>query len=347
LRSENTVVNVSTHLNFSGLLPPRRAEKTKKRDGMTEIEKLLTADPPFLTDGGFETWLFFQKGFEAPEFAALVLMDDDAARQAMRRYFDEFLEMAQKANTGFVLDTNTWRGCLEWASKLNKTTEDMLRLTADAVDFAKEIRSRWASQVSPIIINGVVGPAGDGYEPGSVPSSDVAQDLHRPQIRALAQSGVDMISAITMTNVNEATAIARAATQENLPVVVSFTVEADGSLPTGEPLGNAISAVDAATNNAPIYYMVNCAHPDHFRDVVAQGLGWVDRVGGVRANASRLSHAELDEAEILDEGDPEEFGSLHADLAPLLPNLRVVGGCCGTDHRHVACVSHHIHNVVT
>lgn len=314
---------------------------------MTEVEKLLSADPPFLTDGGFETWLFFQMGFEAPEFAALVLMDDNAARQAMRRYFDDFLEMAQKANTGFVLDTNTWRGCLEWASKLNKTTEDMLRLTADAVDFAKEIRGHWASQVSPIIINGVVGPAGDGYEPGSVPSSDVAKNLHLPQVRALAQSGVDMISAITMTNVNEAAAITRAATQEKLPVVVSFTVETDGRLPTGELLGDAITAVDSVTNNAPIYYMVNCAHPDHFRDVVAQGSGWVDRLGGVRANASRLSHAELDEAKTLDDGDPEEFGTLHAELVPLLPNLRVVGGCCGTDHRHVGRVSHHLHKAAT
>ncbi len=314
---------------------------------MTDIEKLLTAKRTFLTDGGFETWLFFQKGFNAPEFAAIVLMDDDDARRAMHQYFDEFLAMAQKAQTGFVLDTNTWRGCLAWAPKLKISKEDMLRLNGDAVGFAKEIRNNWAQKVSPILLNGVVGPAGDGYQPGKVPSYAVARDMHRPQVQALAQSGVDMISAITMTNINEATAIAQTAQEEGVPVVVSFTVETDGRLPTGDSLGQAISAVDAATDRTPIYYMVNCAHPSHFRDAIAQGSGWVERIGAVRANASRLSHAELDEADELDDGDPEEFGTLHAELAPLLPNLRVVGGCCGTDHRHVACVSHHLHNVVT
>ena len=110
-------------------------------------------------------------------------------------------------------------------------------------------------------------------------------------------------------------------------------------IPTGEPLGEAVDRVDAVTGNAPIYYTVNCAHPDHFRNSIEAGEDWVGRIGGVRANASRLSHAELDVADSLDDGDPEEFGALHSELVDLLPNLRVVGGCCGTDHRHVGCVS--------
>ena len=310
---------------------------------MTAVERLLRTTRPFLTDGGFETWLFFQQGFEAPEFAAIVLMDDDAARKAMRRYFDGFLKMAAAAQTGFVLDTNTWRGCPHWGPKLDRPATEMLRLSSDAVNFAKEIRAEWQSRVSPVLVNGVVGPVGDGYAPGTVPKVSLARDMHRPQIKTFARGGVDMVSAITITNTSEAIGITQAAMEESLPVVVSFTVETDGRLPTGEPLGDAIHAVDEATDSAPIYYMVNCAHPDHFRDVIANGAGWVTRIGGVRANASRLSHAELDGAETLDEGDPAEFGDLHADLVGLLPNLRVVGGCCGTDHRHVGCVSQHLH----
>lgn len=310
---------------------------------MSDVEKLQRTDRPFLTDGGFETWLFFQRGFEAPEFAAIVLMDDDDARAAMRRYFDAFLKMAAAARTGFVLDTNTWRGCTRWGPKLNKPTTEMLRLTVDAVSFAKEIRTHWQSRVSPILINGVVGPAEDAYAPGEVTVAAEARDLHRPQIISLARTGVDMISAITMTNTGEAIGITQAATEERLPVVISFTVETDGCLPTGETLGEAIDRVDVVTGKAPIYYMVNCAHPDHFRSAIATGADWVSRIGGVRANASRSSHAELDVAETLDDGDPEEFGALHSDLAELLPNLRVVGGCCGTDHRHVGCVSKHLH----
>jgi homocysteine S-methyltransferase len=167
--------------------------------------------------------------------------------------------------------------------------------------------------------------------------------MHLPQIATFAQSGVDMVSAITMTNTGEAIGVTQAAMEKRLPVVISFTVETDGRLPTGEMLGDAIHAVDAATNSAPLYYMVNCAHPDHFRQPIETVTDWVRRIGGVRANASRLSHAELDVAERLDDGNPIEFGHLHADLTRYLPNLRVFGGCCGTDHRHIGCVSGHLH----
>lgn len=309
---------------------------------MSYVETLLGTDQPFLTDGGFETWLFFQQGFEAPEFAAIVLMNDEGARQAMHRYFDGFLTMAASARTGFVLDTNTWRGCTGWGPALDKSASEMLRLTMDAVYFAKELRNGWGSRVSPILLNGVVGPAGDGYAPGEVPDVGLAREMHRPQIDCFAHEGVDMVSATTMTNTSEAIGITQVAVDVGLPVVVSFTVETDGSLPTGEPLGEAIDRVDAATGHAPIYYMVNCAHPDHFLDALKTGEDWVGRIGGIRANASRLSHAELDLAEHLDDGDPEEFGTLYSKISDLLPNLLVVGGCCGTDHRHVGCVSNHL-----
>ncbi len=305
---------------------------------MSQFEQLMGASRPYLTDGGMETWLFFQQGFEAPEFAAIVLLDDERAREALRRYFAGFLELAQTQNTGFVLDTDTWRGCLEWAPKLGVSKDKLLELNADAVKFAKSIREEWADRVSPILVNGVVGPAGDGYRPGALPSATEAEAIHTPQIRVFAEEGVDMISAITMTNIGEATGIARAAKAAGLPVVISFTVETDGRLPTGDKLGEAIQAVDAATDGVPAYYMVNCAHPDHFRDAIANGEAWTNRIGGVRANASRLSHEELDVAEELDQGDPKEFGHLHGKLAQMLPSLKVFGGCCGTDLRHVGCV---------
>lgn len=313
---------------------------------MTAIENLLRAERPYLTDGGMETWLFFQQGFEVPEFAAILLMDDDRARQALRGYFNDFLVMAEKARTGFVLDTNSWRGCVEWAPKLGISADELLRLSGEAANFAQSLRSEWAGRVSDIILNGVVGPAGDGYAPGRLPTIAQAQEMHHPQVRTLARAGVDMISAITMTNIAEAIGVVRAAAAENLPVVVSFTVETDGRLPTGDMLDEAIAAVDEATGSRPAYYMVNCAHPDHFRDALASGASWTGRIGGLRANASRLSHEELDQSETLDEGDPEEFGLLYRQLEHFLPNLRVVGGCCGTDHRHIQCASRHLHGEV-
>jgi homocysteine S-methyltransferase len=313
---------------------------------MTQIEVLLSAKRPFLADGGLETSLFFIDGFEAPEFAAIVLQDDPAAREAIKRYFGRFLATAERAGAGFILDTNTWRGCVGWASKLGRSAEDLIRLSRDAVAFAKDIRSDWQDRVPHILVNGVVGPSGDGYAPEAALEPEIAEMLHTPQILAFAEEGVDMVSAITMTHVGEAVGIVRAAQAAGLPAVVSFTVEIDGRLPTGSSIGEAIAATDAATGGAPLYYMVNCAHPDHFRSAFEAQEAWVSRIGGLRANASRMSHAELDSAEDLDDGDPIEFGTLYADLAKLIPNLRVVGGCCGTDHRHVGWVSHHLHSDV-
>lgn len=310
---------------------------------MSRIDELMSTRRPFLTDGGLETSLFFIEGFEAPEFAAIVLMEDPAARAALERYFRHFLAAAEQSGTGFVLDTNTWRGCTSWAPKLGRSADDLLRLSRDAAIFARDLRARWQDRVSPILVNGVIGPAGDGYAPETMLEPKAAQALHAPQITALAQEGVDMISAITMTHPGEATGIARAARAAGLPVVISFTVETDGRLPNGQTIGAAIAETDAATDEAPLYYMLNCAHPDHFAPAIAAREDWISRIGGLRANASRLSHAELDVAEELDDGDPDEFGRLHAELAALIPNLRVVGGCCGTDHRHVTCVSRHLH----
>ena len=310
---------------------------------MRQLDPLMTATRPFLTDGGFETWMLFKEGFDLPEFAAIVLLDDPKARQAMRAYFDRFLSAAAAAETGFVLDTNTWRGGAHWAPKLGRSVEDMMRLNTASVVFAREIRDAWASRVSPILINGVVGPAGDGYAPDRTPDAGESEATHRPQIAALAAAGVDMISAVTITNTPEAIGVARAVSAAGLPSVISFTVETDGRLPTGQTLPEAIAETDAATNDAPAYYMINCAHPDHFAEALATKANWLKRIGGLRANASRLSHAELDAAETLDDGDPAEFGALHGAIAEQMPHLRVYGGCCGTDHRHVGCVSSHIH----
>jgi homocysteine S-methyltransferase len=226
---------------------------------------------------------------------------------------------------------------------LGRTEADLERLNRDAVRFAKGIRERWTNRVSPILLNGVVGPAGDGYSPDTVLDAATAERIHAPQIAILAQEGVDVVSALTMTHVGEAVGIVRAAAAAGLPAVISFTVETDGHLPTGETIGEAVTATDAATDSAPLYYMINCAHPEHFRGALEAQEAWIGRVGGLRANASRLSHAELDVAEELDDGDPTDFGQLHADMVALVPNLRVVGGCCGTDDRHVGCVSHHLH----
>ena len=303
---------------------------------MSVLAQLLTTPEPFLTDGGIETTMIFDEGFDLPHFAAFVLYDSAEGRAALARYFNRYMDIADRAGRGFVLDTATWRANAGWADRLGLSPADVRAINRRAVEAARALRAGRAL-AGRIAINGCIGPADDGYAPGQLLSAEAAQALHRPQIEALAEAGADLATALTMTHVGEATGIARAAAAAGLPVALSFTLETDGRLPDGTGLGEAIAAVDAATGGSPVYYGINCAHPTHFADRLDGD--WVGRIGVIRANASRRSHAELDEAADLDAGDPVEFGALHGQLARRLPQLRLLGGCCGTDHRHVEAVA--------
>jgi len=289
----------------------------------------------FLTDGGMETTLIFHEGFDLPYFAAFDLINSKQGRDALKRYYEPYAALAVSSRTGFILESPTWRASRDWAEKMGYDRQQLAAANQNAITLLREIKHEFEMPDSPFIISGCIGPRGDGYVVGEAMSADQAQAYHREQIRTFAQSEVDLVSAITMTYVDEAIGIVRAAGEFKLPVVISFTTETNGSLPDGMSLREAIEAVDAATNHGPAYYMINCAHPDHFRQALEENAEWVRRIQGVRANASRMSHAELDEAEQLDSGSPEELGKLYAELRHQFPQFNVLGGCCGTDHRHI------------
>lgn len=292
-------------------------------------------DALFVTDAGFETSMLFHKGFDMPYFAFYPMLETDEGRAAMHAYFADFFATARKIDAGYILDTNTWRANPDWARLLGHDLDDLATINKNAVAFANVLRLEYGRGLNALV-NGVVGPRGDGYDPEFVMSAEEAESYHGFQIGIFADARVDLVSALTMTNVPEAVGITRAASDRGLPCVISFTLETDGRLPTGETLAGAITQVDAACVQKPAYFMINCAHPDHFAEVFGDAGDWVQRIRGLRANASRMSHAELDECETLDDGDPTELGTQYADLKGILPNLNVVGGCCGTDHRHIA-----------
>jgi S-methylmethionine-dependent homocysteine/selenocysteine methylase len=293
----------------------------------------------FLTDGGIETCLIFHDGLDLPLFAAFDLLKDDAGTAALRRYFEPYAELARVSGAGFVLESPTWRASPRWASELGYSEAELDAFNRKAIDLMVELRERYASSEAPMVISGCVGPQDDGYDPSELLSADAAQEYHSTQIGTFADTATDMVTAITMTYADEAIGVTRAAQAAGLPAVISFTLETDGRLPSGQALGDAIEQVDRETGRGPAYYMINCAHPTHFEDVLDEGAGWRERIGGLRANASTMSHEELDEAEDLDAGDPADLGARYAALAAKLPNLNVVGGCCGTDHRHVKAIS--------
>ncbi|NEY89019.1 homocysteine S-methyltransferase family protein [Rhodobacteraceae bacterium KMS-5] len=292
-----------------------------------------------LTDGGLETAMIFHEGLELPHFAAFTLLGRPEGRAAMRRYFTGFLDQAARLDLGFVLDTATWRASEGWGETMGLQPGEIDRLNREAVAFAQSLRD--AHGAGEALVNGVLGPHGDAYRPDSVLGPEEAFDYHHRQVGVLADEGVDLVTAMTISSTGEAIGIAEAAQDVGVPVALSFTVETDGRLIDGMTLAEAIGVTDAATKGYPAWYGVNCAHPDHF---AAELRGaWTGRLGLIRANASRLSHAELDEATELDDGDPEELARAYAAIRMRLPGLRVLGGCCGTDLRHVAAIGRECH----
>jgi S-methylmethionine-dependent homocysteine/selenocysteine methylase len=297
----------------------------------------LAADRPFVTDGGMETDLIFNRGVDLPLFAAFVALDDAGALQALRDYYEGFFAIARTHDAGLVLDTPTWRANRDWGERLGYKGRRLAEVNRRAVELVRSLRDDWARD-RPVVIDGAVGPRGDGYVPGEQMGADEAAAYHGEQIESLTEAGVEMVTVLTMNYAEEAVGVARAAAEHGVPAVISFTVETDGRLPTGQGLGEAIDQVDAETGASAAYFMVNCAHPTHFEHVLHEAGPWRERVRGVRANASTLSHAELDQAEELDAGDPAQLAQHHVRLHAALPNLAVVGGCCGTDQRHVAAI---------
>jgi homocysteine S-methyltransferase len=291
----------------------------------------MTIQTIAMTDGGLETCLLFHEGIELPCFAAFPLLADAAGRAALRRYFETFLDLAAELGRPFVLDTPTWRANPDWGRQLGYDTDGLASANGAAVTFAREL----AEGRSDVTINGVLGPRGDGYVVDRQMGGDEAAEYHAWQIGVLREAGADRVTALTLAYPDEAIGVVRAAADVGLPAVVSFTVETDGRLPDGTTVSDAIGQVDQATGCAADYFMINCAHPTHIAAGI-DGASSLDRIGGLRVNASTLSHAELDEAETLDEGDPVALARDNAALRERLPSIRLLGGCCGTDHRHVA-----------
>jgi S-methylmethionine-dependent homocysteine/selenocysteine methylase len=289
----------------------------------------------FLTDSGLETFLCFQQGFDMPEFAAFPLMEDAAGRAEITRYMERHIRIALDSGLGFVMETPTWRASRDWGAKLGYDRDRLAAANRAAVEFMRDLRDRFETDRTNMVVSGNIGPRGDAYSPEKTMTADEAAGYHRDQIDTFVDAGADLVTTMTMTHVGEAAGIALAAKAANIPSVISFTTETDGRIPTGQTLGEAIEAVDRLTGDAPAYYMVNCAHPTHFDEALRTHAAWLKRLRGIRANASTKSHEELDNSTELDQGNPAELGAQYQAIRDRIPHITVLGGCCGTDHRHV------------
>lgn len=303
---------------------------TKYRNQLPQL-----AGDLFLSDGGIETTLIFHNGLDLPLFAAFPLLQHDEGIAVLRSYFETYAALARKYNTGFILESATWRASADWGAKLGYSAADLAHLNRTAITLLEEVRNQYETAQTPMVISGCIGPRGDGYNPAFRMTAAEAEEFHTAQVQIFRHTAADLVTAITMNYPEEAIGITRAAQAAAMPVAIAFTVETDGRLPTGQTLAEAIAQVDEAANGGPLYYMINCAHPTHFEDTLNGNGSWAKRIRGLRANASTKSHAELDESTELDAGNPVELGQQYRALRQRLPLLNVLGGCCGTDHRHI------------
>jgi S-methylmethionine-dependent homocysteine/selenocysteine methylase len=286
----------------------------------------------WVTDGGLETDLIFNHRVDLPSFAAFPLLDDAVGRVLLERYYSDYVAIADAAGVGVLLETPTWRANSAWGGDLGYDDALLDRINRDAVAFVRSVLADTDARTARV--SGCIGPRGDGYIAAGG-DADEAAEFHLPQVRALAGGGADLVHAMTLSEPAEAIGVVRAARSVGVAVAISFTVETDGRLPDGSAVVDAIQAVDAA---APAdFYGLNCAHPAHVLEGL-DGEPWQSRLTFFRPNASTLSHAELDESDDLDPGDLPVLVSQTRELLAQLPGVRVVGGCCGTDSRHVAAL---------
>lgn len=283
-----------------------------------------------LTDDGIETTLINQRGIDLPAFAAFPLIDDRRGRQELRDYYDPYLALAAERGLGFILEAPTWRASARWAAQIGVSADELDRINRAAIELLTEIRLGRDGSPAPIPISGCIGPREDEYEPGEALSAEAFQGYHRAQVNSFSGAAADLVTAMTMATSEEAIGIVRAAREAGIPAVISFTVEPGGRLPSGQSPAEAIAETDARSEGGPAWYMINCAHPSELAEAASTMDGEsARRVRGLRLNASRTDQ------DAPDQGDPVEFGRSHLELQGSFPKVRVLGGCCSTDHRHV------------
>lgn len=289
----------------------------------------------FLTEAGIETHMQYKRGYELPHFCLFDLMKNPKAVADLRSYHVALIEVALKHEVGAILDGVHYRTSRDWGELLGYSRQGLAEVVIQGIEFYKDLRREFETDTSPMPISGVVGPRGDAYKVGRLMSADEAEDYHSEQIETMKQAGAEFITALTFNHVDEAIGLVRAAQKLDIPVVVSFSLGADGRLKTGPAFGESIESIDAATGNATKYFMINCAHPVDFAPALENPDDWIQRLGGIRPNASSLDHGLLCQLGRLEEGNPTELAGQMAEIGERFPHINVWGGCCGTDFEHI------------
>jgi S-methylmethionine-dependent homocysteine/selenocysteine methylase len=299
----------------------------KHRQNLPQLENVI-----FACYTGMDTDILYNRGIDLPGFASYPLLSNPEHKKIIRECYSNLVDLGREQNVGVILDSVTWSANRDRGAELGYTAADLKKYNIDAIELIANVRNEKGDL--PTVLCGQIGPRNDGYAPTELMTTKEAEDYHSEQIEVYSNTEADFVSAFTICYAEEAAGIVRAAQRYNMPVAIAFTVETDGRLPTGMSMREAIEQVDVESNGGAFYFLINCAHPDHFTGIF-NDEPWMQRLRGVVANASRCSHAELEVAEELDDGDPKELGAQVGRLREKFPHFNILGGCCGSDLRHM------------
>ncbi len=295
--------------------------------------------PHIITEGSIIERL--KREFTYPLDDALsnaLMIYDEVGKPLLEKIYREYLDIAESSDLPIMLLTPTWRT----NSDRTKIADiDMKTINTDAFLFVDTIRKSYGNFSEKIFIGGLTGCRGDAYKPEEALSENEAYHFHKEQMQILADAGVDFLFASTLPALTEAIGIAKAMSETEKDYVISFVIRDNGKLLDGTLLTDAIKIIDDSISTPPLFYLTNCIHPDvlhkSFINLKDEDDIIKKRLFGIQANASSKSPEELDTLENLDADSPANWASGMVDLNKKY-NLKILGGCCGTDARFISSI---------
>lgn len=288
----------------------------------------------YLSEGGTETELMYKYGFELPQFAMFPLLNNPDAVSKMREMFRSYLDVVANNGMCALMGGLDYRASPDWGELLGYSPAGLAEANHQSIAFLREIANEYASDIPEILIQGLIGPRGDAYARNAKITENEAEDYHSVQLETLKDTDVDLALAMTFNNIPESIGVARAAAKIGVPLGISLSLDSTSRLNSGPGLAEAITVIDAEVNQSPEFYSINCSHPVEYEPAIVPG-DWIDRVRGVRPNASKMEKIALCQIGHLEQGDPVELGELCGDLARRYPHMDIWGGCCGTWNTHL------------
>jgi homocysteine S-methyltransferase len=295
----------------------------------------------YLSEGGTETEILYKYGFELPQFAMFPLLDNPEAVSKMQGMYRKYLDVVAKHGMCALMGGLDYRASPDWGKLLGYSPQGLSEANHKSINFLREIAKEYTSDIPDILIQGLIGPRGDAYKMNLNITENEAEDYHSIQLNTLKEANVDLALAITFNNIPESIGVARAAKKIGVPLAISLSLDSTSKLNSGPSLAEAITTIDEETELAPEFYLINCSHPLEYESAIVSG-DWINRIRGVRPNASKMEKIALCQIGHLEDGDPVELGVQCGDLARRYPHMDIWGGCCGTWDTHLDQIAKNI-----